>query len=171
MSGLTMEEAWKKGQALQRKTKVFYLGTIDRQGRPQVRALLNMWNQTEYNDLLGDLEGDFNGGRVYFNTDSNSPKISHIKANPMVSAYYCLPQNAEGFMIGGKAEIVENQLIKQKLWRSLWKRYYHEGSKDPLYMIVRIIPFYAHYYYKMENVYFEAENLALLLKQRLAAHF
>ncbi len=170
MSAMTMEEAWKKGQALQRKTKVFYLGTIDPQGRPHVRALLNMWNEAEYRDLLGDLEGDFYGGRIYFNTDSDSPKISHIKHNPMVSAYYCLPQNAEGFMIGGKAEVVENQLIKQKLWRKFWKRYYQNGPEDPLYTIVRIIPMYAHYYFKMDNVYFEMENLALLLKQRLETH-
>jgi general stress protein 26 len=123
--------------------QVVYLTTIDKEGFPQTRALFNLNNKEQFPNLsflFKDEEDDF---ICYFSTNTSSSKMEHIKSNPKVSAYYCLPNEFQGIMLGGLIEIITDGALKKKFWQDGWERYYNEGDEDPDYTILRLSPTFA----------------------------
>ncbi len=130
-----MEVAW-----------VVYLTTIDTNGFPQTRAVDNLRSKERFPnlaELFKDHENDF---WVLISTNTSSAKVSHIKKNPAVSAYYCEPRAFRGVMLGGLAEIVTDTNLKKAIWHDAstkeydWTRYYPKGVNDPDYTILSLYP-------------------------------
>jgi general stress protein 26 len=144
---VNIEELKMINVGLMEKSKAVYLTTIDNKGYPCTRALINLRNKEQYPsfvELFGKHNNDF---LIYFSTNTSSNKIVQIKANPKVSAYYCIPDNFHGMMLSGEIEIVADPEIKNMLWRDGWERYYPEGSDDPDYTVLRLKPNFARGWY------------------------
>ncbi len=125
---------------LMETTDAAYLGTIDGDGFPQTRAMLNLRNKKQFGALATVFEGHGEDFLTYFTTNSSSTKMSQIKTNPKVSAYFCSPGTFHGLMLGGNIEVVVDRELKKGIWQDGWEMYYPGGADDPEHTILRLLP-------------------------------
>ncbi len=100
--------------------------TIDETGTPKGRM---MENNPVGDDLL-----------FYYATGSQSAKVKEIRNNPRASAYYYRPEDHSSISVQGKAEIVTDEKVKKEKWKEKWSAYWQQGSTDPAYTLIRIVP-------------------------------
>ncbi|MFX1496061.1 MAG: pyridoxamine 5'-phosphate oxidase family protein [Promethearchaeota archaeon] len=134
---------------------VAYFSTIDSEGFPITRALLNTRYKErypEFSEFYDDLEDKY---VIYFSTNTSSSKISHIKENPKVAVYFCDTEQFKGVMFGGEADIVEDMELKRQFWLERSIRYYPKGLEDPDYTILRFRPNEGRFYYNLNQVEFK----------------
>ena len=122
-----IEEAWP-----------VYLTTIDRNGFPQTRAMFNLRSKERFPKLQPFFSSKGDDFYIIFSTNTSSTKIQDIKSNPNASAYFCLPDEWRGVMIGGTLEIVNDMGVKQAIWHDGWERYYPSGYDDPDHTVLRL---------------------------------
>ncbi len=152
---MNIDELKKINIELMENSKAVYLTTIDNKGFPCIRALLNLRNKEQYPslvELFGKHDDDF---LIYFTTNTSSNKITQIRANPKVSAYYCIPDNFHGMMVSGNIEIVLDLEIKKMLWQDGWESYYPEGPDDPDNTVLRLRPNFARGWYNSAKFEFK----------------
>jgi len=134
------QEARRFGLALMEKAEAAYLTTIDGNGFPQVRAMLNLRNRKRWPALAGIFDGHQHDLLMYFSTNTSAAKVAHIKANPKVSVYFCDPAQFHGLMLAGIVEIITDQRLKRQIWQDGWEVYYPGGVTDPDYTLLRLLP-------------------------------
>lgn len=152
---MELTEVKKLSKNMIENSLVAYFSTIDSEGFPTTRALLNTRFKERYPEFSNFYENLDNKYMVYFSTNTSSSKIEHIKKNPKVSVYFCDPESFKGVMFGGDIEIVEDMDIKREFWLERSKRYYPKGLEDPDYTILRFKPKRGIFYYKLQQVQFE----------------
>ena len=80
-------------------------------------------------------ENDFT---VWFGTKAESRKVNQILNNPDVSLYY-QDSDASGYVvIHGKAQIIDDQIEKQKRWKDAWEDFY--PNKREGYLLIKVSP-------------------------------
>ena len=127
------------------KSEAAYLATIDKEGRPEIRALLNLCNPKKYKKLEGKtlfVEGETL--TMYFTTNTSSKKVERIRNNHNAALYFCEPEAFKGICATGTIEEVTDQSFKEDLWQPGWFMYYHKGVKDPDYTILKFTSKYMH---------------------------
>ena len=117
-----------------------YLTTIDPDGFPDTRAMLNLRNATQYPQLSAFFEPYQESLTIYFSTNTSSQKIQELLRNPKASVYYCLPKQFQGVMLSGQLEQVPDMEIKCALWQENWTMYYPGGVEDPDNSVLRLVP-------------------------------
>jgi len=143
------KEAKRLSLELMESTEAVYLTTVDRDGFPQTRAMLNLRRKEQFPrlcQLFKKYQEDF---LIFFTTNTSSAKVNHMKENPKVSVYYCKPSEWRGLMLSGEIEIVTNMDIKKALWQDGWEMYYPGGVTDPDYAILSLRPISAKYYHQL----------------------
>ena len=126
--------------ALMQESETAILTTIDENGYPQTRAMLNLRNKKQYPSLEKLFEENNSSILIYFTTNTSSNKMKQINNNSKVSVYYCKPNEWRGLMAGGIIEIVNENEIKKKIWQDNWTMYYSKGYNDPDYTILKLKP-------------------------------
>ncbi|MHC4274922.1 MAG: pyridoxamine 5'-phosphate oxidase family protein [Planctomycetota bacterium] len=137
---MTEEEARQFALGLMETSPAAYLASIDSEGFPQIRAMLNLMNHRQYPKLAELFTSDRDGLVVYFTTNTSSEKMRQMEANPKVAVYFCHPEKYHGLMLRGSVEIVSDQRLKHDIWHDGWEQYYPEGPDDPDYTILRLAP-------------------------------
>ena len=100
------------------------LVTNDSTGFPHVRTM---------DPFLPD-----NNWIIWFGTNPRSRKVNEIRNNPKVALYYT-GNKGEGYVsITGYASLVNNQSIKDSLWKDEWSRFYKDRKED--YLLIKVIP-------------------------------
>jgi general stress protein 26 len=125
---------------LMRTTPACDLTTIDREGFPHTTAMLNLRSAREYPALIKLHEESDNAFAVYMTTSMQSNKMAYMQANPKVSVYFCDPNTAIGFMLGGEIEIITDQNLKNRVWQKGWTMYYPNGPQGLEYGVIRLKP-------------------------------
>lgn len=100
--------------------------TLDENGMPQVRTM----------DPF-EPENDFT---VWLATNPKSRKVNQIRNNPKVTLYYADKDNQGYVTIHGSAELVNDQLEKDKRWKEEWKSFYSNRSDQ--YLLIKVVPDY-----------------------------
>lgn len=152
---MELNEVKKLSTELIENSLVAYFSTVDSNGYPITRALLNTRYKERYPEFTNFYNKQDNKYILYFSTNTSSSKIEHIKENPKISVYFCDPEDFKGVMFGGAIEIVEDMDIKREFWLDRSKRYYPKGLEDPDYTILRFTPKNARFYYKLHQAQFE----------------
>lgn len=119
------------------------LSTVNANGVPETRAMINLGNPTLFPDLRNFFTGDF---AAYFSTNTSSEKMSQLAPGKMSSVYYFDPKTIEGLLIVGELEIVEDKKTKAGFWQEGWMMYYKGGVDDPDYTLLRLAPRSYKYY-------------------------
>jgi general stress protein 26 len=114
------------------------LTTIDKNGFPSTRAMLNLRNKHEYPSLPALYELEKNPLTVYLTTNTSSEKIGEIQQNGNACLYFCNSQAFHGVLLQGTVEIVTDKELRQKVWQKDWEIYYPEGDSD--YSLLRFVP-------------------------------
>lgn len=66
-----------------------YLTTINNDGFPETRAMLNLRREKQFPKLVKLFDNYQNEFLLYFTTNSSSQKVEQIGNNPKVSVYFC----------------------------------------------------------------------------------
>ena len=114
------------------------LTTIDREGFPSTRAMLNLRNREEYPHLVALYELEQNPLTVYLTTNTSSEKFAEIEQNTKACLYYCEAHAFHGILLQGRIEIVTDNELRRKAWQKGWEIYYPEGDSD--YTLLRFVP-------------------------------
>ncbi len=124
--------------SLMEKSAAAYFSTINSEGFPEIRALLNLANLKNY-PLLKDKAYTVDGETVtiYFTTNTSSRKVSQIRKNNKASLYYCEPEKFFGACLTGTVEEISDLEVKKSFWQKGWKIYYPKGAEDADYALCR----------------------------------
>ncbi|HYD29842.1 MAG TPA: pyridoxamine 5'-phosphate oxidase family protein [Azospirillaceae bacterium] len=128
-----------------------YLTTLDRHGRPQTRAMLNLRRGAQFPALIPFFADRRDGFEMWFTTNTASGKMADLAGNPAVSVYCCRPADWRGLMLGGDMEIIEDAAVKARLWCDGWELYYPKGPSDPDYAVLRLRPTGVRYYHQLRS--------------------
>lgn len=121
-----------------KNSKAAYLATVNSEGKPEIRALLNLPNSKKYKKLDGiALQQEGETLVMYFTTNTSSKKVSRIRNNPNVALYFCEPDVFRGICVSGTMEEVTDTSLKESLWQRGWTIYYPQGKTDPDYTILK----------------------------------
>ncbi|MHB0876788.1 MAG: pyridoxamine 5'-phosphate oxidase family protein [Anaerolineae bacterium] len=149
---MTTDEAKSTCITVMRQAEVAVLATIDGEGYPHTRGMLNLWRAEQFPGLAAFFSGHHDDLAVYFTTNTSSAKVPQIRANGRVSVYYCLPGTYYGVTLLGVAEVVDDAAEKELLWQPGWEMYYPGGVTDPDYAVVRLRPAKARLYHGLRVV-------------------
>ena len=145
----SMEKVFiKQGLELIKNADSAYLTTIDSNGFPSTRAMLNLKNGKQFPKLV-DFMAQFDEDlTLFFTTNTSSTKIKQIINNNKVSVYYCDSKSWHGFMCQGEIEIVTDKILKHAIWLNEWKMYYPDGKDSEDYAILKLKPNYVKSYFQ-----------------------
>ena len=129
------------------------LTTLNADGWPETRAMLNLRNPNQFKGLVNFFENCHSQDAltVYFTTNTSSAKISQLQGDERVAVYYHMVGEFRGLMLSGTMEIIENPQLKQEIWQPGWELYYHHGEADPDYSVLRLDTIWAKYYHGQET--------------------
>lgn len=81
---------------------------------------------------------------AYFATSIHSLKVAEIERNPDVLLAF---QGGSTYAsVGGRASVVRERALIEKLWSPAWKAWFPEGKDDPSLCILKIEPVSAEYW-------------------------
>lgn len=124
------------------KQSVCYLGSIDKQGFPNVKAMHSPRSRE--------------GIRVfYFSTNTSSLRVSQFRSNPKASAYFVYRRFFRGVILLGTVEVLEDAEFKEMLWQAGDSKYYTEGVTDPNYCVLRFTAQSGRYYSRFKSEDFD----------------
>jgi general stress protein 26 len=81
---------------------------------------------------LAEIKAD---GDIYFATSLANDTVREIEAEPRVAV--TVQGKVKFASVSGKARIVRDQALIQKLWREGWKLWFPEGPSDPQLCLIR----------------------------------
>lgn len=122
--------------------KTVFLGSVNEQGFPNIKAML----QTRKRE----------GIRIfYFTTNTSSMRVKQYLKNPKACVYFCNQDTFIGAMLLGTIEILTDDESKQMIWREGDEIYYPKGVTDPDYCVLRFTTLSGRIYRNFHSVNFE----------------
>ena len=115
------------------KQSVAYLGAVDPDGFPTLKAMLAPRKRE--------------GLRVfYLTTNTSSRRVAHFRQNPKACLYFCDRRFFRGVMLQGTMEVLEDSASKESIWQEGDTMYYPLGVTDPDYCVLRFTAHTGRYY-------------------------
>ena len=114
------EAIFTKAFELVRRSETCLLGSIDSNGFPAIRAMLQP----------REIEGM---KTLYFSTNTSSRHVAEFRQNDKASVYFYDPNLFQGFLLRGRIQVRCDQECKNRLWRDGDNVYYQLGPTDPDY--------------------------------------
>lgn len=122
--------------------KTVFLGSVNEQGFPNIKAML----QTRKRE----------GIRIfYFTTNTSSMRVKQYLKNPKACVYFCNQDTFIGAMLLGTIEILTDDKSKQMIWREGDEIYYPKGVTDPDYCVLRFTTLSGRIYRNFHSINFE----------------
>jgi len=131
-------EIKKQLNALLEKIPFIDLATVNGDGIPEVRNMLNLRNP----GICTHLKGRFNAEdfTLFFTTTAHSPKMKQIAANDKASVYVVDPNTMEAALFLGKVSEVKDKKLKDSFWHDSWKMYYPKGRDGGEFIMLGFKP-------------------------------
>ena len=129
-----------------RKQKVAFICSIDRDGFPNVKAMLK--------------PRKINGLReFYFTTNTSSMRVKQYLSEPKASIYFYRKGliRYTGVMLKGKMEVLTDQETKDMIWRKGDTMFYKGGVTDPDYCVLKFTAECGRYYCDLKTEDFEVK--------------
>ncbi len=133
-----------KSLRLVEKAKIAYIGSVNGENYPNIKAMLNLKNEGL--------------NKIWFSTNTSSRRVSEFKDNPKACVYYADTDNFMGIMLTGKIEVCQDDESRRKVWFDGAERYYPEGINDPDYSVLCFTAEKANFYHKQSNMDFEIKS-------------
>lgn len=124
--------------------KTAYIGSIDNNGFPNVKAMLAPRKRE--------------GIRVfYFTTNAETMRVKQYTRNSKACIYFCDRHFFKGAMLKGNMEILTDMESKEMMWREEDSMYYPKGIADPDYCVLKFTAFSGRYYSNSKSEDFEVK--------------
>jgi general stress protein 26 len=98
--------------------------SVDETGKPQARTMSQFTPEDNWAIWLG--------------TFPASRKVKQIQKNPNVVVYYYDTKGMSYVSISGKAQLINDPILKAKYWVEGWKVFYPDRDKD--YILIEVTP-------------------------------
>lgn len=126
------------------KQTVAFLGSIDQEGFPNIKAMLQPRNREGIRTF-------------YFSTNTSSMRVAQFKENNRACVYFCDRRFFKGVMLKGTIEVLTDPASKEMIWMPGDTMYYKEGVTDPDYCVLRFTAFSGRYYSEFKSEDFNVE--------------
>lgn len=126
------------------KQTVAFLGSIDQEGFPNIKAMLQPRNREGIRAF-------------YFSTNTSSMRVAQFKENNRACVYFCDRRFFKGVMLKGTIEVLTDPASKEMIWMPGDTMYYKEGVTDPDYCVLRFTAFSGRYYSEFKSEDFNVE--------------
>ena len=124
------------------KLKIAFLGSVDGEGFPNVKAMLQPRKRE--------------GIKVfYFTTNTSSMRVAQFQANPKACVYFCDQRFFRGVMLRGTIEVLTDEESKRMIWREGDEVYYAQGVTDPDYCVLKFTAQSGRFYKDFKSESFE----------------
>lgn len=124
------------------KQKLSYIGSVDAEGFPNVKAMLRPRKRVGLHT-------------IYFSTNTSSMRVAQFRENPKASVYVCDGRFYRSAMLVGSMEVLEDQNSKDMLWEKGDTQYYKLGPTDPDYCVLKFTASKGRYYSNYASEDFE----------------
>lgn len=120
--------------------KVAFIGSIDTDGFPNMKAMLQPRRREGIRTF-------------YFTTNTSSMRVSQFLKNNHSCLYFCDRRFFRGVMLKGTMEVLTDSVHKELIWEEGDTMYYKEGVTDPDYCVLKFTAINGRYYssFKSEN--------------------
>ena len=110
--------------AMADRQKTAFLGSVDADGFPNVKAMLQPRRRE--------------GIRTFwFTTNTSSMRVAQFRADPRACIYFCDRRFFRGVMLRGTVEVLTDDAAKRLIWQEGDEQYYPLGVTDPDYCVLR----------------------------------
>jgi len=125
----------KKVEKLVAKSKVAFVGSVDGEGFPNMKAMLPPRKRSGVREF-------------WFTTNTSSERVKQWRENPKACIYFYeqRPWKYQGVMLVGKMEVLEDEAVKKEVWKRGDHIYYAEGVTDPDYCVLKFTARRGKYY-------------------------
>lgn len=121
------------------KQKICFIGSIDKDGFPNTKAMLKPRKRNGLKEF-------------YFSTNTSSLKVQSFKNNSKACIYFCDKRFYRGVMIKGTVEVLEDNVSKEMIWQFGDTMYYKKGVTDPDYCVLKFTSLSVRYYSNFNSV-------------------
>lgn len=139
-----MKDAEKTIGNLIDKQKVSFIGSIDGEGFPNMKAML----QPRKREGLKT---------IYFTTNTSSMRVAQYLKNNHACVYFCDKRFYRGAMLRGTMKVLTDSASKEMIWRDGDTMYYPEGVTDPDYCVLKFTAISGRYYSNFKSEDFKVD--------------
>lgn len=139
-----MRDAEKTVGNLIDKQKTAFIGSIDAEGFPTIKAMLQPRKREGIK-------------HIYLTTNTSSMRVAQYRANNHACIYFCDTRFFKGVMLQGTMEVLTDSASKEMIWREGDTMYYKEGVTDPDYCVLKFTAIDGRYYSNFKSESFVVE--------------
>lgn len=132
-------------EELRKNSKVAYVGSVNGEGFPQVKAMFVAENDKLKTQL--------------FSTNTSSKRAAQFLNEPKACVYYCDEKNFIGVLFTGRIEVCTDHDTKASIWHEGDEMYYPKGVDDEDYCVYRFTAETVNYYNALSSVTFSIDEL------------
>ena len=115
------------------KQKVVYVGSVDEEGFPNVKAMYTPRKREGIKTF-------------YLTTNTSSRRVGEFLKKPQACIYTCDRRFFRGVMLTGTMEILTDRESKEMIWQEVDTMYYPGGVEDPDYCVLKFTAVKGRYY-------------------------
>ncbi len=128
-----MKDAEKTIGAIADKQSISFIGSIDAEGFPNIKAMLQPRKREGIQTF-------------YFTTNTSSRRVAQYLKDNHACIYFCDRRFFRGVMLRGTMEVLTDNASKEMIWKDGDTMYYPEGVTDPDYCVLRFTAISGRYY-------------------------
>ena len=89
---------------------------------------------------LSTQKSTYDGRRVWFFTEADSPKVAEIRRNPKVNLAYASKDKNTYVSLAGKASVNRDPALRAEFWNDALKAFFPKGCNDPNLVLLEVEP-------------------------------
>ena len=133
-----MKDAEKTIGAIADKQSISFIGSIDAEGFPNIKAMLQPRKREGIQTF-------------YFTTNTSSRRVAQYLKDNHACIYFCDRRFFRGVMLRGTMEVLTDNASKEMIWKDGDTMYYPEGVTDPDYCVLRFTAISGRYYSNLKS--------------------
>src|SRR5215469_14963019 len=130
------------------KQSVSFISSLDENGYPNTKAMLAPCKREGIKTF-------------YWHTNSPSMKIKHYKNNSKACIYFYDKRFFRGVMLIGSMEVLDDQKIKNELWKDEFEKYYTGGKDGGDFIVIKFTAETGRYYSNFGSEDFNIEKCVI----------
>ena len=120
------------------REKTAYLGSLDADGFPSIKAMMAPRKRVGVNVF-------------YFSTNTSSQHVAQFRADGRACLYFSNTLFVKGVLLKGRAEILDDPVSRELVWKQGDEKYYKLGLTDPDFCVIRFTTESLRYYSNMHS--------------------
>jgi general stress protein 26 len=89
---------------------------------------------------LSTQRSQYDGRRVWFFTEGDSPKVGEIRRHPKVNLAYASKDKNTYVSVAGRARVMRDQAMIDQFWNDALKAFFPKGKDDPNLVLLEVEP-------------------------------